>query len=145
MVSTPPHERAGGSLAFSILTAANTNGGRPSRADWIMTDRTTPILLGTSMKCPDESFRPRYLAARAFPTVVVETALTESDANLEADARRWVTGPNGAVTAITIRLQKETEQIVLRRWVLANGTPVIRQETTIANAPPKEEASRQML
>ncbi|KAJ5678405.1 uncharacterized protein N7477_004038 [Penicillium maclennaniae] len=127
----PPHEAAGRFLGQAILTAANTD--RRLDGLMILTQGASHVMLDTSAKCPDESFRPIDLVDRAFPTVVIETALTESGQKLEDDATRWVRASNGQVTAITIRLERATENIVLRRWVWANNTAVIRQETTITN------------
>ncbi|KAJ6119289.1 hypothetical protein N7523_003569 [Penicillium sp. IBT 18751x] len=130
-MALPPHEAACRALGQVIMTAANNN---KSLDDLILlTQGASHVMLGTSKKCPDESFRPIDFVNRAFPTVVIETALTESDKKLEDDATRWVRDSNGQVTAITIRLERATEHIVLRRWVWANNTAVIKQETTITN------------
>ncbi|KAJ5121860.1 uncharacterized protein N7443_001967 [Penicillium atrosanguineum] len=132
MLPRVPHERASRRLSQFIMSVADANA-QLSPDNLIIPDGTAAVQLGTSAKCPDESFRPLYFAHQAFPTVIVETAFTESPQKLEQDARRWVTQSNGQVTVITVHLEESTERIVLQRWVLANGSPVRRQETTITN------------
>lgn len=82
MPPSAPPQVAGRSLGQAIVTAANTHR-RLNSAQNIRQEGGNGFMLGTSIKCPDEAFRPICLSHRAFPTVVVETAFTESDTILE--------------------------------------------------------------
>jgi hypothetical protein len=126
----PLHEKPGALLGLGLVNKAN-GMGNGSLANQLIPLGGTAVLLGRRYKRPDASFRPGYLPNRQYPTVVFETALTESPLKLRRDAHRWVVDSEGQTTAITIRVDREREQMVLRRWVLANGQPVMRNSTTI--------------
>ncbi|KAJ6112076.1 hypothetical protein N7523_008137 [Penicillium sp. IBT 18751x] len=89
-----------------------------------------------SAKQPDCQFQPKRLPrarTNQWPTVVVETAFSESPSKLMSDARFWLRQSNGEVqVVITIKIGRSSPRIVLEAWELVNDRPKRQQVVTIS-------------
>ncbi|KAJ5191405.1 uncharacterized protein N7498_010390 [Penicillium cinerascens] len=122
-----PHEIAGRTFAGHVVSEVGLMGTQNTLRNpggWCLD-------LLSSNKCPDESFLPRRLQGRGHPTVVIETARSESASKLKNDAARWLLSSNNEVQAvITIHLDRN-EAITIKRWGRQNGQAVVQEETCI--------------
>ncbi|KAJ5668407.1 uncharacterized protein N7477_006977 [Penicillium maclennaniae] len=89
-----------------------------------------------SAKQPDCQFLPKRLPrarTNQWPSVVVETAFSESPSKLISDGRFWLRESNGDVqVVITIKIGRSSPEIVLESWGLVNDRPKRQQVVTIS-------------
>jgi len=138
---TKAHERAARNFGYYVKKEADLI----SPECRLVLCGSSDIHSDTQVKRPDESFLPRTLQNREDPTVVVEVALSESSTDLQKSAECYLNNSNGVVKVlITIRLQHKQE-MVLRRWCIRNGAPVIDQETIIVKRRRKTRSNQDTL
>lgn len=72
------------------------------------------------MKRADKSYRPAHFPRdrpRQWPTLVVETAFTESDTKLQEDIPWWLHTTQGSCCVVTISINQRMREIVFEKWV----------------------------
>lgn len=126
MPTTRDHERAHDSLTnLLIMKLAGMNGANLS-LDWYgAADMRTP----SRTKKPDQQFAPRHLPAGRsdeWPAMVMESGFSESEAQLDGDAKWWMKESKGQVRmAIAISVDRRKPEIVFRQW-----SPVCTSQTS---------------
>lgn len=76
-------------------------------------------------KRADQSYRPARFPRdrpKEWPTLVIETAFTESEQKLQGDIRWWLEMTQGSCCVITISINQTTREIAFEKWV-ANPRP----------------------
>ena len=97
----------------------------------------------TKGKEADESFHPppRFPVlgqqSEPWPTLVIETGVSESLAKLREDVKWWFNNSNGEVRIVLIlSIKKRTRTVLLERWQLAPPVPRGRMITRQQNLQP---------
>lgn len=121
--------------------------------DQILLEALEPLRMGRALTCigsgchfgdmggkePDEAWRPIRLPpgrTRAWPSVVLEVALSETQAKLRSDVRYWLRASEGDVKSVlTLSIDRGARRIVIRKWATnANGRQYEQQNVVISRA-----------
>ncbi|KAJ5314336.1 uncharacterized protein N7443_001220 [Penicillium atrosanguineum] len=123
-----PHEQAHLTFIQIITETANSLG----ISDELLFQGGRTQHLNTTYKQADSSIVPVAFAARGHPTVAIEVALSESNAQLHRDAENWLRGSQGQVqSVITILIKRNTRDLVIRRWIMQKNALFVAQEVLV--------------
>ncbi|CAG8397323.1 unnamed protein product [Penicillium salamii] len=96
--------------------------------------RSTTIPIANGSKEPDAAWSPirRPRGSPRRPTVVLETAITETHAKLLRDVRRWLDPVDGlAKVVMTIKVDRRKPKVTIERWQLDSANAEIENVQTI--------------
>ncbi|GFF36301.1 hypothetical protein IFM58399_04505 [Aspergillus lentulus] len=116
MPASEVHEEAHAELNNTLMIKLAAMNVRSQLRSLIGADVVTP----TRTKKPDQSYKPVEFPADYsghWPSMVIETAFSESQSKLANDARWWLNASGGELkTVITIAVQKKREAITIDKW-----------------------------
>jgi len=95
---------------------------------------TTTFSVANGSKQPDAAWGPRRPppGTPRRPTVVVETAISETDAKMLRDVGRWLDPIDGLAKAVlAIEADRWTPKITIRRWHYDSTNAIIENKQTI--------------
>ena len=119
-MTTEAHEQA--YIGLDHFLVAKLTLMDPGLVRELLSPRHADIESNSHQKKADSSYRPKILPpgrSDHWPTVVVESALSESRSKLAADARWWLSESAGDVkAALTIAVQKARREITIEKWEL---------------------------
>ncbi|KAF4154112.1 hypothetical protein CNMCM8927_001751 [Aspergillus lentulus] len=116
MPASEVHEEAHAELNNTLMIKLAAMNVRSQLRSLIGADVVTP----TRTKKPHQSYKPVKFPADysgRWPSMVIETAFSESQSKLANDARWWLNASGGELkTVITIAVQKKREAITIDKW-----------------------------
>ncbi|KAF7171093.1 hypothetical protein CNMCM5623_003549 [Aspergillus felis] len=116
MPATEVHEEAHAELNNTLIIKLVNMNVRSQLRSLVGADVVTP----TRTKKPDQSYKPVNLPAghsNIWPSLVIESAFSESQSKLANDARWWLNASGGELkTVITIAVQKKRKAITIDKW-----------------------------
>ncbi|KAK2809063.1 hypothetical protein FQN50_004116 [Emmonsiellopsis sp. PD_5] len=111
-----PHEEATQRIDLRIIEEVSSMRLR----DELHYFGASPVYAGGSGKQPDGSYLPRTLPrgrTDTWPSIIIETAYSESAVKLRADAAWWLLASDGDVRlVITVHVSPQRRRIVTERW-----------------------------
>ncbi|PGH31404.1 hypothetical protein GX50_05822 [[Emmonsia] crescens] len=110
-----PHERIGRKFEYMLLKAADQMGIENE----LITEGSTTVRGSQRDKEPDSQYRPSILPAGrsdVWPTVVVEVGNSESQRQLDSDAKWWLEDSNGDVQLVITMSVNDGKGIIIRSW-----------------------------
>ncbi|EGE06571.1 hypothetical protein TEQG_05569 [Trichophyton equinum CBS 127.97] len=111
-MAKPGHESVASDLIFYIRVGV-LEMGLPDRLADTLSSRVTSKT-GRFVKEPDGSLRPLH---HEWPTVVVETGLSETRKKLSMDARGWLeTDESETQVVVTAEIDRKAPYIVIHKW-----------------------------
>jgi hypothetical protein len=133
-VPTAAHELV--SRAFGDIFVIQAAGMRVASRERMRLGSTTFKGTSSTSKEADESFKPATLRPHEldWPTLVLETSISESLSRLRNNARWWLSNSGSRVNIVLIfHINRGTKTILIERWetIPATGGPVTR-----SNQPP---------
>jgi hypothetical protein len=116
MPASEVHEEAHAELNITLMFKLGAMNVRSQLRALVGADVVTP----TRTKKPDQSYKPVQFPAGYsghWPSMVIETAFSESQSKLANDARWWLNASGRELkTVITIAVQKRREAITIDKW-----------------------------
>lgn len=136
VIPTARHETITSRVVFSVNDALATVGLDWADAEWAGTTTYRPTV--GKGKQPDNAFVPPLrcatpLSSMGWPTLVIETGVSESLSQLRADAAKWLADSNGNVRIVLVIAIKDN-RVDIEKWQLAPvGAPVPLTRAYIAS------------
>lgn len=136
VIPTAQHEAVTSRVVFSVNDALARMGLDWNDAEWVGTTTYKPNV--TKGKQPDNAFVPPsrctpLLSSIGWPTLVIETGVSESLSQLRADAANWLAISNGNVRIVLVIAIKNS-RVDIEQWQLAPaGAPVPLTRAYIAS------------
>ncbi|OBT41779.1 hypothetical protein VE00_07989 [Pseudogymnoascus sp. WSF 3629] len=88
-------------------------------------------------KQPDASFKPSFRGENGWPSLVIESGLSESLVQLRRDAAWWLTNSDEQVRiALVTSIQKNDRSIVVEVWEMKEQQPDEARRTTRSSSQP---------
>jgi hypothetical protein len=136
VIPTTKHESVITRLMFSVNDALSRMGLDWVDAEWV--GNTTYKPTAAKGKQPDNTFVPPSRCATpvdaiGWPTLVIETGLSESLSQLRAEAAKWFVESNGDVRIVLV-ISMNASRVNIEKWQLAPvGAPVPLTRAYIAS------------
>jgi hypothetical protein len=126
VVPSARHESVTRRVVFSVNDALTAMGIPWQNGEWVGITTYKPT--ATKGKEPDDAFVPpsrcATLANLGWPTLVIETGVSESLTQLRADAAKWFKDSSGDVRIVLV-IAIKNDRVDIEKWQLAPvGAPV---------------------
>jgi hypothetical protein len=157
IMETPAHAQAAHKFSILLLRSLEPTGLR----DELQEFGTSSVEGATRNKRPDMAWgpmRPPKRRSRKWPSVVLETAVSERKRHLQSDVDFWLNESSGDVRIVlTLENNRKGPEIVISKWELAGSRTTCTQQiiiwkqekdsqnTTVENGPLVVESEKLFL